>query len=128
MSIWTATNVNGVLADSLVTDFGGVNAPTTTPYPPDCELCLKFWYSSSAATQVLIFLATAGGAAAQNTIPIWNSANQTPTADSTQFLPMFCVSVPIIQGTQQPMQLRITKGNSTAIIRWKSTPLPGPGC
>jgi hypothetical protein len=128
MSIWTNFNVNGALADSLVTDFGGASSPTVTPYPPDCELCLKFWYSSSAATQVLIFLATAAGAAAQNTIPIWNSANQTPTADSTQFLPMFCVSVPIIAGTQQPMQLRITKAASTAIIRAKWTPIPGPGC
>lgn len=129
MSIWTATAVNGALADFLVTDFGGVNAPTTTPSPPDGELCLIFHYSSTVATQVQIFLATAAGAAGQNIVMIYDSAFQTnPAANSTQFLTGICVAVPIIQGTQQPMQLRITKAASTATIRWKATPRMGPGC
>lgn len=127
MSIWTVTAVNGALADSLVTNFGGVIAANTA-LPPDSELSLIFHYSSSAASQVQIYLATAAGAAPQNIVMIYDSAFQTnPAADSTQYLTNVCVAIPIQQGILQPLQLRITKANTTANIRWKVTPKLG-GC
>lgn len=129
MSAWTNVNVNGALADSLVTDFGGALGATNVTLPPDSELCLTLDYSSSAASQVRIYLATGVGAAAQNLVMIYDSAFQTnPGADSTQYLTGICVSVPLIPGTQVPMQLRITKANTTAIIRFKTIPKMGPCC
>lgn len=128
MSVWTTTAVNGALADSLVTDFDAASSPSTR-LPQDGELCLVFHYSSSAASQVRIFLATAAGAAAANLVMVYDSAFQTnPAADSTQYLTNICVTVPLASGTLIPMQLRITKANTTANIRWKATPKMGPTC
>jgi hypothetical protein len=132
MSAWTVTPVNGVLADSLVTSFGstvsGVDAPSTA-LPPDSRMCLEFHYSSTAATQVVIYLATTAGATGDNIVMIYDSALQTvPAANSTQYLTGICVDVPIVAGTLVPMQLRITKAASTANIRWATTVKMGPCC
>lgn len=129
MSVWTVTPVNGALADFLVTDFGGGVSGSTIALPPDGRLCLEFHYSSTAATQVQIYLAPAPAAAAQNIVMVYDSAFQTnPAADSTQYLTGICVDVPIAQGTLIPMFLFITKAPSTANIRWATTVKMGPGC
>lgn len=126
MSVWTPTIVNGLLADELVTDFGGTLA-TSRSLPPDSRMCLTLHYSSSAPTAVRLFLAVSPGTSPQDQILIYDSAFQVnPGADQTQYLTNIVVDVPIVN--LEPLGLRITKGISDAIVMWSTSVRMGPGC
>ena len=121
MSVWTQTQVNGALADSLVNAFGTAFAANTS-LSPDSRLCLTLHYSSVSAHQVRLFLATAAGVTNDQIVMIYDSA----TAGATQFITDFSVRVPIISGTLLPMALRITKDNVNASLRYTFDPSIGP--
>lgn len=127
MSAWQITPVNGALIDTLVTDFDG-NSAETTALPIDARFCLTFDYAAAAATQVRIWLAYSVGAADEDTVLIYDSANQTPVADMTQFLRGMQVDVPIDETLKIPMALFITKAATNANIRWQTVVRMGPGC
>lgn len=128
MSGWQTVAVNGALADSLVADLTLQPSPFAG-LPTDARLCLMINYAASSATQVRIFLAAGAGAAAAAQRIVYDSAFQTnPGADQTQYLTNICVSVPLAAGTNNWMQLRITKANNTANIDWCTKITMGPGC
>jgi hypothetical protein len=128
MSGWQTVAVNGALADSLVVDLTTQPSPFNG-LPQDAELILKINYAASAATQVRLFLAAGAGAAAAAQRIVYDSAFQlNPAANSTQYLTGICVSVPLAPGTNNWMQLRITKAASTANIDWRTKVTMGPGC
>ncbi len=127
MSAWTRTAVNGALADSLVTNFGGGNAQTAN-LGADARMCLTLTYSADAATQVRIFLAPTSASPAEEQVLIYDSALQlNPAADTTDYLTNISVDVPI-QSSGRPLELRITKAASDAFIWWVTTPQAGAGC
>lgn len=128
MSGWQTVPVNGALADSLVVDLTTQPSPFAG-LPSDAELVLMINYASSAASQVRIFLANGAGSAAAAQRLVYDSAAQTnPGADQTQYLTNICVSVPLAVGTNNWMQLRITKANTTANIDWRTKVTMGGGC
>lgn len=125
MAAWQTLAINGVVADTLVDAFGG-NTGTAASLPRDQRLCLRVDYSSDAQTQVIIYLAIGAGSADQNLVMLYDSRQQVvPAADSTQWVTDLTTSVPIFSSL--PMQLRISKGNSNAVIRWESFYSMGPG-
>lgn len=112
MTAWQQIAVNGVLADSTVSDFGVANAPNTR-LPNDSKLCITVHYQGVAAVAVRIFLAPAAGATLDNQVLIVDSANTTATTIQNY---SGCTDVPIRSGILQPLTLRITKGNTNASI------------
>jgi hypothetical protein len=124
-SRWITTGVNGVLADSLVNDFGrAAMALNTDLIPPlDWRLCLiELTYGSAAAVDVTVFFAEAPAAAPENTVQF---VNRTGT-DAAQFFIYPAVTIPRAP-TGLPFTMRITKGNTNANLgyafEWRQ-----PGC
>lgn len=80
-------------------------------------------------SRVEIWMAPSEASHPQYRRKIYDSAFQTnPGADQTQYLTNICVSVPLAAGTNNWMQLRITKANNTANIDWCTKITMGPGC
>lgn len=129
MSAWQIIPINGALADSLVTDFGGSLTAQNTTLPPDSRCCLTFHYSAAAATQVQIYLALAAGVSADQIVMAYDSALQTnPGADQTQYITNWSVDVPIDATTRRPWPVRITKAATNANFTFKIDVKMGPGC
>jgi len=127
MTAWAQVQVNGALADSLVTNFGALAAPSIA-LPPDQSCCLVLHYSAVATGQVRIWLAIAAAVADDQIVMVYDSATQLPVANSTQFTANVILDMPIRQGVLLYQTLRITKSNTNAAIWWKIVPNMGPGC
>ncbi len=126
MAAWQSLVINGAVADTLVDDFGGATGGPSS-LPADQRICLRVDYSSDAQTQVIIYLALSNAAADENVVMLYDSRQQTvPAVDSTQWVTDLTTSVPFLVGL--PMQLRITKAASDAVIRWEWFSMMGPGC
>lgn len=117
--------VNGALADSLVTDFGGATHAATVPN--DWILCVDgIYYDAVALSDVRIFLAPVAGDTEDDIQDILNS---TTLGSQVQHWVGYQFNVPrvqIIAGTWQPHTLRITKSAVDAKVRvhWSWRP-PG---
>jgi hypothetical protein len=117
--------VNGVLADSLVTDFGGQAAAASIS--ADWILCIDgIYFDAVAAVAVRIFLAPVAGDTEDDIQDLLNSA--TVGSDVQHWVgPSFNVPrVEILSGVWQPHTLRITKadGNAKVRVHWSWRP-PG---
>lgn len=119
---WTQIAVNGLLADSLITDFDGAAGVAPSIGVPEATLCLTVYYQAVASVAVNVFLAPGAGATLDNVVPVFNSAALTPaTAQNFQQK----ISVPL-QAGNLPLELRITKDatNASVWIRW-TVDVPG---
>lgn len=119
--------VNGALADSLVTDFGG--AAGSAGIPNDWNLCIEgIYYDAVAAVAVRIYLASALATTEDNRQDLLESA--VLTAPPTHWIGTN-YNVPRTQvtvGNWQPHLLLITKAAGNAKVRVKFSWKPPGVC